>query len=154
MHFFILYIYILDDTVFWTLRYLHTFAAVQSGGRLPVSRDRWNISVIIGARSCAHSRRNLLGILSGPTAFDTLMFRRSFSVPSMLTTMSLIPFRTLRVVGGISVDFDRVNTELNCLSNISAFDPLSLNSLPPSFNPLTPKCAFCRLFMRAMFILP
>jgi hypothetical protein len=96
--------------------------------------------VSAGASCFAHCFRTLLGMLSGPVAFEVLMFSSIFfySIFSNFNMIHVVVF-TLIVVFGIVGAFPLVKTDIvNWFSSRFALCLLSLISCPLCFSGATP----------------
>ena len=119
----------------------------QSLGSSPVLIDFWYIIENPGASCFEHSLRILLGIPSGPEAFDGFSCRSSFSTPSCFILRNGIECFMCFVVFGSVLSLSLVNTDLNCCISISAFPLLSLTNWPLFFRGDTPMLSYFLVFM-------
>ena len=89
-------------------------ALSQSAGSLPVSSDRWKMSLKAGAIWSAHSLRMRFGMLSGPGDFWGLSSCSSFLTPAVVMLIGDIGGCVEGGRCGGLFGFCVVNTDLNC----------------------------------------
>ena len=119
---------------------LEILALSQSIGNTSESRDSWKIALSPGESCSAQPLRILLGMASGPLAFEVLRFFSSFVTPlvSIMMFLSGCCMVLLSTSGRVSFTCSLVKTDWNCFSRMFAFCRLSLVSVPFSLRGDTP----------------